>query len=71
MAADEGCERDVVHRTNAGHQAWRVLKSVLNNRGSWINAKKFLYEGVIVPTAPYGTEAWEYTRSAERRKWMF
>ena len=30
-------------------------------------AKKCLYEGVIVPTALYGTEAWGM-RSAERRK---
>ena len=30
-------------------------------------AKKCLYEGVIVPTALYGSEAWGM-RSAERRK---
>ena len=32
-----------------------------------IKAKKCLYEGVIVPTALYGAEAWGM-RSAERRK---
>ena len=32
-----------------------------------IKAKKFLYEGVIGPTALYGAEAWGM-RSAERRK---
>ena len=32
-----------------------------------IKAKKCLYEGVIVPTALYGAEAWG-VRSAERRK---
>ena len=32
-----------------------------------INAKKCLYEGVIVPTALYTAEAWGM-RSAERRK---
>ena len=32
-----------------------------------INAKKCLYEGVIVPMALYGTEA-RGMRSAERRK---
>ena len=32
-----------------------------------INAKKCLYEGVIVPTVLYGAEAWGM-RSAERRK---
>ena len=42
-------------------------KSVLSNRRLGIKAKKFLYEGVIAPTALYGAEAWGM-RSAERRK---
>ena len=66
MAADGGCERDVVHRMNEGYRAWGALKSVLRNRGLRIKAKKCLYEGVIVPTALYGAEAWGM-RSAERR----
>ena len=67
VAADGGCERDVVHRMNEWYRAWGALKSVLSNRGFGIKAKKCLYEGVIVPTALYGTEAWGM-RSAERRK---
>ena len=67
MAADAGCERDVVHRMNEGYRAWGALKIVLSNRGLWIRGKKCLYEGVIVPTALYGAEAWGM-RSAERRK---
>ena len=58
VAADRGCERDVIHRLNEGYRAWEALKSVLNNRGLGIKAKKCLYEGVIVPTAFYGAEAW-------------
>ena len=58
----------MVHRMNEGYRAWGVLKSVLSiYRGSGIKAKKCLYEGVIVPTALYGAEAWGM-RSAERRK---
>ena len=53
VAADRGCERDVVHRMNEGYRAWGGLKSVLNNRGFGIKAKKCLYEGAIVPTALY------------------
>ena len=64
---DGGCERDVVHRMNEGYRACRELKSVLSNRGLGIKAKKCLYEGVIVPTAMNGAEAWGM-RSAERRK---
>ena len=32
VAADIGCERDVVHRMNEGYRACGVLKSVLINR---------------------------------------
>ena len=42
-------------------------KSVLSNRGLGIKAKKCLYEGVIVPTALYGSKAWGM-RTPERRK---
>ena len=33
VAADVGCERDVVHRMNEGYRAWGALKSVLSNNG--------------------------------------
>ena len=52
---------------NGGYRAWGSLKSVLSNRGLGIKAKKCLYEGVIVPTALYGAEAWGMG-SADRRK---
>ena len=67
VAADGGCERDVVHRMNEGYRAWGALKSVLSNRGLGIKAKKCLYEDVIVPTALYRAEELGM-RSAERRK---
>ena len=67
MAADGICERDAIHRLNEGYRAWKTLKSVLSNRGLGIKAKKCLYEGVIVPTALYGAEAWGM-RIAQRRK---
>ena len=62
VAADGRCERDVVLRMNEGSRAWGALKSVLNKRELVINAKKCLYELVIVPTALYGAEAWEYEK---------
>ena len=66
VAADGGCESDVLHRMNEGYRAWGALKSVLSNKGLVIKAKKCLYEGVIVPMALYGAEAWGM-RSAKRR----
>ena len=43
MAADGGCERDVVHRMNELYRAWGVLKSVLSIRRLGIKAKKCIY----------------------------
>ena len=44
VAADGGCERDVVHRMNEGYRAWGALKSVLSIRGLGKKVKKCLYE---------------------------
>ena len=38
---------------NEGYGAWGELKSMLSNRGLGRSAKKWLYKGVIVPTALY------------------
>ena len=67
MAADGGCERNVVHRMNEGYRARGALKSVLSNRRLGVKAKICLYEGVIVTPELYGAEAWGM-RSAERMK---
>ena len=67
VAADGGCERDLVLKMNEGSRASGALKIVLSNRGFGIKAKKCLYEGVIVLTALYGVEAWGM-RCTERRK---
>ena len=42
VAADEGCERNVVHRMNEGYRAWGAQKRILG-----IKAKKCLYKGVM------------------------
>ena len=39
VAADDGCERDLVHRMNEGYRAWVALKGVLSNRGLGIKEK--------------------------------
>ena len=44
MAADGGCEEDVVHMMNEGYKAWGALKSVLSKRELEVNAKKCLFE---------------------------
>ncbi|XP_076038213.1 uncharacterized protein LOC143023538 isoform X2 [Oratosquilla oratoria] len=42
------------------------LKSVMRNRHLGMDAKRRLYEGVIVPTALYGTETWNMTEEERR-----
>ena len=43
---------------NEEYRAWGALKSLLNNKGLGIMAKKCLHEREILPTALYGAEAW-------------
>ena len=40
VAADGGCESDVVHKMKEGYRAWGALKSVLTNRRFGIKANK-------------------------------
>ena len=47
VAADGGCERDVVCRMNERYRVWEVLKGVLNNREFGINAKKYQYNCIV------------------------
>ena len=41
MAADGGCEMDVVQRMNQGYKVWGSPESVLSERGLGINEKCF------------------------------
>ena len=67
MAADRGCERDVVNRMNKAYRAKGALKSELSNRKLGIKAMKCLHDVVIIRTTLYGAETWGM-RSAEGRK---
>ena len=49
VAADGGCEREMVHRMNEGYRAWGELKSVLSNRGLGIKAKKLWRTQSVYP----------------------
>ena len=56
-----------MRRMNEGYTAWGERKSVLSKRGLGIDAKNCRYEGVIVPTAFYGAEAWGMRRGEVRK----
>ena len=51
VAADGGCERNVVQRVNEGYRRWGELTSALSNRGLGIKAKKCRHVVLIVQTA--------------------
>ena len=74
VAADGGCERrkgmGYTCRMHEGYREWGALKSVLNTLANTCEdtcKEVSIYEGVIVPTALYGAEAWGM-RGAERRE---
>ncbi len=58
---------EVCQRVNEGCKVLGACKRVFKCRSLNMNAKKALYEGVIVPTVLYGAEAWG-VREAERRR---
>ncbi|MCP4272649.1 MAG: hypothetical protein GY781_11890, partial [Gammaproteobacteria bacterium] len=58
---------EVCQRVNEGCKVLGACKRVFKCRSLNMNAKKALYEGVIVPTVLYGAEAWGL-RVAERRR---
>ena len=62
MAVDGGCAMDVVHRINERYRAWRALKSVLTNRVLGMDAKKCLYERIIVTNGVVQTRCMGYKK---------
>jgi hypothetical protein len=67
VAANGELGEEVKMRVRKGYQTWGVLKAVLRNRCVGMNAKRRLYESVVVPTVMYGSETWGL-RVAERRQ---
>ena len=68
VAAGGGCEGDVVRGVSGGCRAWGALKGVVSSGGLGMGAEKCLYEGVVVPAALCGAEAWEVLREGG---WVF
>ena len=62
-----GVEDDVSWRVGEARKAAGTVKNLWKNVGLGMNAKRMLYEGIVVPTALYGAETWGL-REAERRK---
>ena len=58
IARDGGVGVEVSSRVKEASKCLGGMKSVMRNRYLGMEAKRRLYEGVIVPTALYGAETW-------------
>ncbi len=64
---DRGIDGEVKFKMNEVEKVCEGMKRVYKCRSLGVTAKRRLYEGVLVPTALYGTETWS-RRAAERRR---
>lgn len=67
IAATGELNDEVRHRVEEGCKSWGALKSVMRCRGLGMDAKKRLYESVVVPTVLYGSETWGMKEAEKRR----
>ena len=55
------------HRSMEVRKCAGVLKSVWKNRNVSMKTKRSMYEGIVVPTALYGSEAWVLENKVKNR----
>ncbi|KAK7882210.1 hypothetical protein WMY93_028384 [Mugilogobius chulae] len=67
VSVDGGIEGEVEFRMNEVRKIWGGMKRVFECRSLGMDAKRRLYEGVVVPAALYGAETWSL-KVAEKRK---
>ena len=67
VTADGSMEKEVGYRVSEGSKVMGAVRGVMRGRSLSMDAKKCLYEKVIVPTVTYGAETWS-VREAERKR---
>ena len=65
---DGGMKSEMKHRVTEGEKVSGVLKKMWKGGGMSRDAKRSMYEGIVVPTLLYGSEVW--AASAEDRRRM-
>ncbi len=63
---DGGIDGEVKFRMNEVGKVWGGMKRIFKCRSLGRNAKRSLYEGVVIPAVLYGAETWNMG-AAERR----
>jgi Reverse transcriptase (RNA-dependent DNA polymerase). len=67
VTAEGAVDAEVSHRVKEAAKVMGGLKKVINSRSLGMEAKRTLYEGIVVPTVLYGAETWGL-REDERRR---
>ena len=67
FASNGRIDAELNHRIMEVRKCAGVLKSVWKNRNVSIETKRGMYEGIVVPTALYGSEAWAFENKVKNR----
>ena len=55
------------HRVTEARKSAGVLNNMWRNRGIGMEVKRRMYEGIVVPTVLYGSEAWTWSKNVGKR----
>ena len=64
ISANGRLETELNHRLTEARKSAGVLNNMWRNRGIGIEVKRRMYEGIVVPTVLYGSEAWTWSKNA-------
>ncbi|WP_440994895.1 hypothetical protein [Cysteiniphilum litorale] len=67
---DGGIKSEMKHRMTEGEKVCGVLKKMWKGEGMSRDAKRSMYEGIVVPTLLYGSEVWAASAEIRRRMEM-
>ncbi|XP_069947548.1 RNA-directed DNA polymerase from mobile element jockey isoform X1 [Cherax quadricarinatus] len=67
VSADGSMKDEVNHRIDEGKRVSGALRSLWRQRTLFLEAKRGMYESIVLPTLLYGCEAWVVNVAARRR----
>ena len=67
ISANGSMEVKLNHRITEARKSAGVLDRMWKNRGVGMEVKKRMYEGIVIPTVLYGSEAWTWSKNVGRK----
>ena len=67
ISANDSIEMELNHRITEARKSAGVLDRMWKNRGIGIAVKKRMYEGIVIPTVLYGSEAWTWSKNVGKK----